>query len=84
MTALFNKGHQPEEEDEDFHFFVESSYNYDGSFEARVLDNDARKALGYFDGLVKNTGRSRIYVDGFSSEEAARSYMNDLEGNIAE
>jgi len=46
--------------------------------EARILTATEAERLGYEDGCVACREEYKLYVDGFNSEESARSHLSDL------
>ena len=62
----------------DYEFYAEQKYTPAGVVEARVLTAADAAALNYEDGLVFQATDGKVYVDGFYSEESARSHLADL------
>ena len=59
-------------------YYAEQKYLYAGYVEARILSAQEAGALGYEDGYIKHCSDCKVYVDGFDTEEAARSHLADL------
>lgn len=59
-------------------YYAEQKYMYAGYIEARLLTAQEAAALGYEDGYVRHHEDHKVYVDGFDSEDAARSHLEDL------
>ncbi len=66
----------------EYSFYAEQKYRGDGKVEARVLTAAEAEALGYEDGYKGIKDGCTVYVDGFSSERAARDFLSDLHGCI--
>ncbi len=65
----------------EYQFYAEQKYlPKEGRVEARILAAEEAGALGYEDGYVQSDKDSRLYVDGFYSEEAARHHLESLAG----
>ena len=62
----------------EYPIYAEQTYRRDGIVEARILTAAAAHALGYEDDGVYTRDGCKVYVDGFDSESAARSYLDDL------
>ncbi len=66
------------EEMEEFAFYLEQKYRYDGIVEARILTAEQAKEKGYRDYYVRSCDGYKLYVDGFESEDAARFHVSQL------
>lgn len=64
--------------DLEYSYYAEQKYMYAGYIEARILTAQEAAALGYEDGYVRHHEDHKVYVDGFDSEDAARSHLEDL------
>ncbi len=63
----------------EYPFYAEQKYVYrTGRVEARILTAAEAERLGYEDGCVACRDGYKLYVDGFNSEESARSHLSDL------
>ena len=62
----------------EYSYYAEQKYMYAGYIEARILTAQEAAALGYEDGYVRYHEDHKVYVDGFDSEDAARSHLEDL------
>ncbi len=63
----------------EYPFYAEQKYVYRaGRVEARILTAAEAERLGYEDGCVACREEYKLYVDGFNSEESARSHLADL------
>ncbi len=63
----------------EYPFYAEQKYVYrTGRVEARILTAVEAEHLGYEDGCVACREEYKLYVDGFNSEESARSHLSDL------
>lgn len=63
----------------EYPFYLEQKYVYaSGCVEARLLTAEEAGALGYEDGYAAADKTYKMYVDGFNSEESARSFAEDL------
>jgi len=63
----------------EYPFYAEQKYVYrTGRVEARILTAAEAERLGYKDEYVACRDEYKLYVDGFNSEESARSHLSEL------
>lgn len=62
----------------EYSYYAEQKYMYAGYIEARILTAQEAAALGYEDGYMRHHEDHKVYVDGFDSEDAARSHLEEL------
>lgn len=62
----------------EYNYYLEQKYLYEGRVEARILTAAQAETLGYKDDYRRSTASHKLYVDGFNSVEAIRSYLGDL------
>lgn len=62
----------------EYRYYAEQKYMYAGYIEARILTAQEAAVLGYEDSYVRGHENCKVYVDGFDSEDAARSHLEDL------
>lgn len=62
----------------EYNFYLEQKYLYEGQVEARILTATQAEAMGYKDDYIAACTGHKLYVDGFDSIDAIRSYLGDL------
>ena len=64
----------------EYNYYLEQNSLYKGRVEAHILTAAQAEEMGYEDGFVQCTADHKLYVDGFNSQEAVHSFLEDLVG----
>ena len=62
----------------EYDFYLAAKYTLKGTVEAKILTAAEAEQLGYEDGYKEHGTNYRMYVDGFDSEAAIQTYLDDL------
>lgn len=62
----------------EYSFYLEQKFHDDGQWETRTLTAQEAEALGYEDGHKVHGEGYTLYVDGYVSQEAIQSFLDEI------